>query len=330
MKLEPQTGGTFGYNIPNQPLPAAGQYVGICLDIQDQFGVDRKKYQSEIMEKRDVTRFLFGILDRDRKMFLVQTFEFNISGAAQGNLVEFLQGWQNRSPYDFDYCSLVGHGAMLTIGHKESKKQQGLWYAVIQAITPVYPSLQGEIPQAVWFAQMVAAAKAPRDQQQNQQRGPSGPPVSQPSAPAPALPPSGAQPAPPPVGPPPAANEPVYWVDFMGKVMDLPHSRVQAGVTAGHVKQVMRHDQVGGWVSPESLGFSVPPPPPVAPAPPAPSAPLPPAPPTSAPLPPAPSAQWSPPPAPAAPVAPPPQAAPTPPPAAPAPAGAPGWGDIPF
>lgn len=163
MKLEPNTNvGGFGWNI-QPPLPPPGQYVGICLDIKDEFAVDRKAFQSDQMEKRDVTRFLFGLRQpQTRQLFLVQTFEFNISGAPNSNLVQFIRGWTNADPYGFDYMTLKGSGALLTIGHKHSVRNPSVIYAVISGCTPVYPTLQGEIPTAQEFASLVAQANQPR------------------------------------------------------------------------------------------------------------------------------------------------------------------------
>jgi hypothetical protein len=115
------------------------------------------------MEKRDITRFLFGIRNpQTHQLFLVQTFEMTISGAAQSNLVQFIRGWTAREPYGFDYLSLKGSGATLTIGHKQSTKTPGLFYAIILNASPVYPALANEIPQPALFAELVTKANTPR------------------------------------------------------------------------------------------------------------------------------------------------------------------------
>jgi hypothetical protein len=158
-------GGGFGWNISG-PLPPVAQYVGICLDVKDDFGVERPTFENpQVKEKRDVTRFLFGIVDpHTQQAFLVQTFEFNISGGANSNLVKFLRAWTNSDPYGFDYLTLKGQGAMITVGHKQSAKTPGIVYATIAGISPVYPTLQNQIPNPAMFAQLVAAANQPRQQ----------------------------------------------------------------------------------------------------------------------------------------------------------------------
>lgn len=167
MKLEPNTnvGGGFGWNIAG-PLPPVAQYVGVCLDIKDDFGVERPDFNNPTLkEKRDVTRFLFGIADPNtRQPFLIQTFEFNISGGANSNLVKFLRAWTNSDPYGFDYLTLKGQGALITVGHKQSTKNPGVVYAVIAGISPVYPTLQNQIPTPPTFAQLIMAANQPRQQ----------------------------------------------------------------------------------------------------------------------------------------------------------------------
>ena len=63
-------------------LAPAGTFVATCLDIQDQFGVDRPKFENpQETEKLDITRFLFGFSGQDNQTYKVQSFEVRISGA---------------------------------------------------------------------------------------------------------------------------------------------------------------------------------------------------------------------------------------------------------
>ena len=265
MILDPSTNtASFGWNIEGA-LPPPGQYVGVCLDIKDQLGVERKAFQSDVMEKRDVTRFLFGIRDpRTHQLYLVQTFEMSISGAANSNLVQFLRGWTNRDPYGFDYLELKGQGALLTISHKQSTRTPGLVYAQIVTVSPVYPTLQGEIPQLGLFTELIAKANIPRVLPTN--------PAAVAGAPAT-------------IGvPAPGIPERKFWTQGTNGAIILVTEKQLIQKGEPH-RMIMAENQVGGWMPASSvINFPIasptPPAPPPAPAfPPAPPAAPPPMPP---------------------------------------------------
>ncbi len=144
-KLPQATGGT-GLQIAE--LTPAGQHIAVCMRISDQFGVERPKFENPIeKEVTDVTRFVFGLFGQDRKIYFVQTYEFNISGAPGANLMKFLKGWLGQDPrIGWDYVEMLGKGVMLTIQHKESKKKAGQWYSNIVSASPVHPQLQASVP----------------------------------------------------------------------------------------------------------------------------------------------------------------------------------------
>lgn len=114
----------FGFAI--EALAPAGTYVATCLDIEDQFGVDRPKFENpQETEELDVTRFLFGFRGPDGQIYKVQSFEFRISGSPKSNLIKFLTSWLGQAPkYGWDYCELKGQGAMITVAHKQSRDIQ--------------------------------------------------------------------------------------------------------------------------------------------------------------------------------------------------------------
>lgn len=275
MILDPNTnagGGGYGWNIDG-PLPPPGQYVAVCLDVRDSLGVDRPSWDNpQVMEKKDVTRFLFGAVHpQTRQPFLVQTFEYTISGGANSNLVKFLKGWTGKDPYGFDYAKdLKGVGAMITVQHKHSTRNPSVVYANIAGISPVYPTLQGEIPNPATFAALIAQANQPRQQTAGQQTtGPAG--VRK------------------------------FWTQGPTGVVLVTQQQL---ITKGEPNRlVMTEDQSSGWVPASSLMPFGPPAaptaPPMPPAPPA--APAPPAPPTfpTAPAAPAAPAGWGVPPPPA-------------------------------
>ena len=68
------------------PTAPSGAYIATCLDIQDQFGVERPKFENPSeMETLDVTRFLFGFKAADGQIYKVQTYEMRISGNPKSN-----------------------------------------------------------------------------------------------------------------------------------------------------------------------------------------------------------------------------------------------------
>jgi len=167
-------------------LAPSGDYVATCIDIADEFNVPRRKYQSEEMEDVDVTRFLFGFKAQDGKLHKVQTFEMKISGSPKSTLYKFLSAWLGKAPdYGWDYCNLVGVGAVITVEHVVS--QMGTTYPKIARISPAKTSLADYSAQIIPISQFGAPAA----------------PTPAPVAPAPA--------APAPVAPAPVASAPAAW-----------------------------------------------------------------------------------------------------------------------
>jgi hypothetical protein len=123
------------------------QYLAVCLDVKDSFGITRPKYDNPgELETLDVCRFLFGTQDGQ----LVQTGEMKISTHEKSNLTKALTSWTG-SPQGagFDTESLKGKGAMINIVHETSKK--GRVYADIKSITPVMAGMEAQVPQASNF-----------------------------------------------------------------------------------------------------------------------------------------------------------------------------------
>lgn len=148
-KLAAPTGGS-GLQITEIAPP--GQYVAVCLRVNDLFDVERQKFQSQEMEMRDVTRFVFGLKDQSGRMFLIQTYEFTISGAPGSNLIKFLTAWLGQNPQmGWDYAEMLGKGAMITVQHKPSAKNPGQTYANISGISPVFQQLAHLVPNPAEF-----------------------------------------------------------------------------------------------------------------------------------------------------------------------------------
>jgi len=144
-----------GFDIGSLALP--GTHIATCLDIQDQFGVERPKFENpQEKELLDVTRFLFGFKGQDGRPYKVQSFEFRISGSPKSNLYKFLTSWLGSPPkYGWDYCELKGQGAMITVAHKQSRDGTKI-YANLVGISPVIDQLKAQVIPLEAFAQSQA------------------------------------------------------------------------------------------------------------------------------------------------------------------------------
>jgi len=113
-----------------------GTFQATIIDIKDQFGVERKKYQSEEIEKTDVTTFLFGFRDNENKPYKIASKTMKISGNEKSNLFLFLKSILGKAPvYGWDYCELKGKKCLLTVEHV--KRQDGSTYPSIAALSPI-------------------------------------------------------------------------------------------------------------------------------------------------------------------------------------------------
>jgi hypothetical protein len=129
------------------PLCRPGQYLAVCLDVKDTFGIQRPKYENPAeIETLDVCRFLFGTQDGQ----MVQTGEMKISAHEKSKLTGVLTSWLGSAPgAGFDTESLRGKGAMINIVEKTSLK--GRTYADITSVTPVMAGMEVQVPQASQF-----------------------------------------------------------------------------------------------------------------------------------------------------------------------------------
>ena len=143
---------------PIEPINA-GQYLAVCLDVKDSFGIQRPSYEDpSIIETLDVCRFLFGTQDGQ----MVQTGEMKISAHEKSKLVGVLTSWLGSNPgAGFDTESLRGKGCMINIIQKTSQK--GTVYSDITSITPVMSGMEAQVPQASQFT-IPGGASAPAPQ----------------------------------------------------------------------------------------------------------------------------------------------------------------------
>jgi hypothetical protein len=147
---------------PVEGLAPQGQHVVVCLDVKDTLSHQRPTYENpEALETVDLTRFLFGLPDGT----MIQTGEMKISAHEKSRLMAFLTGWLAGPPImdgTWDYCSLKGTGAMITIVHKVSQK--GRTYADIASVSPVMDQLAGQVPQLASFQIPASSAEVPAAQ----------------------------------------------------------------------------------------------------------------------------------------------------------------------
>jgi len=124
-----------------------GQYLAICLEVKDSFGITRTKYDKPgELETLDACRFLFGTQDGQ----MVQTGEMKISAHDKSKLTGVLTSWLGSAPgAGFDTESLRGKGAMINIVEKTSQK--GRTYSDITSVTPVMAGMEAQVPQASSF-----------------------------------------------------------------------------------------------------------------------------------------------------------------------------------
>ena len=142
-------------------LPPRGTFVAKCIDVRDVFNVERKKYQSEELERVDLTGFLFGFRSKDGAPHKIASRSFRISGNEKSGLFAFLKAWLGQAPrYGWDYVEMKGKNALITVDHQPSRTKPGAVYAVIASISPL-PEGYGETAAPAPAQQPPAPAAAP-------------------------------------------------------------------------------------------------------------------------------------------------------------------------
>lgn len=118
-------------------VPPKGTFVATCIDIEDRFDVERKKFQSEEMERCDLTQFLFGFRDKQGNPHKIASRVMKISMNEKSSLYGWLRSWTGEAPKEgWDYVELKNTKAMITVDHEARKTGDGS-YATIVSIMPV-------------------------------------------------------------------------------------------------------------------------------------------------------------------------------------------------
>ncbi len=118
-------------------LAPAGTFVATVIDVRDEFGIQRQRFQSTETEKVDLTCFLFGFRDAQGNPHRIASRMMRISGNEKAALFGFLKNLLGRAPaYGWDYCSIKGQKCLLTVEHVQKRDGSGV-FAAIAALSPV-------------------------------------------------------------------------------------------------------------------------------------------------------------------------------------------------
>jgi hypothetical protein len=141
-------------------LAPAGTWMATIVDIQDEFGVTRPKYENpQETEVVDLTCFLFGFRDQANQPHMLASRSMRISGNEKSTLFGFLKAILGRAPqYGWDYCELKGTRCLLTVEHAPRRDGGGVFPSVA-ALSPVPTGFGGQAPSA-----LAAVAPAARGQ----------------------------------------------------------------------------------------------------------------------------------------------------------------------
>jgi hypothetical protein len=141
-------------------LAPAGTHIATIIDIRDEFGVTRTKFQSSETEKVDLTTFLLGFRDAAGNPHKVASRQMRISGNEKSALFNFLKSLLGRAPsFGWDYLALKGQKCLLTVEHVQRKDGSGV-FASIASLSPV-PAGYGQPVQPVAPAPAPARMPAP-------------------------------------------------------------------------------------------------------------------------------------------------------------------------
>ena len=134
---QPVVNGNVFAELIGDDLAPAGTYVATVIDVRDEFGVQRQKFQSTEIETVDLTTFLFGFRDAQGYEHRVASRRMKISGNEKAALFAFLKCLLGRAPqYGWDYMAVKGAQCLLTVEHVTKRDGTGV-FAAIAALSPV-------------------------------------------------------------------------------------------------------------------------------------------------------------------------------------------------
>jgi len=132
------------------PPPPAGNYLAVCTEVLDLYGVKRKKFESEELEDVNVTRFVFGVKTKAGDLHKIATREMKISGSPKSNMMKTIKAWTGSAPRaGWDTAELKGRGAQITVTAEEARN--GQTYNNITGIAPVLDGYEAKVPKLAAF-----------------------------------------------------------------------------------------------------------------------------------------------------------------------------------
>ena len=158
---QPVVNGNVFAELIGDDLAPAGTYVAMVIDVRDEFGVQRQKFQSTEIETVDLTTFLFGFRDAQGYEHRVASRRMKISGHEKAALFAFLKCLLGRAPqYGWDYMAVKGAQCLLTVEHVTKRDGTGV-FAAIAALSPVPAGFGQPAPQSAPAMALRPAAVAP-------------------------------------------------------------------------------------------------------------------------------------------------------------------------
>ena len=129
--------------------PSKGTYVAVCLDVVDQYNVERRKYESEETEIVNLTRFIFGVKTKDGSLRKLASKSMKISNHENSALRAFLVSWLGEAPKpNFETADLKGKPAYITITEDVKGDRT---YSNISTISEVMDELLPKVPKVSDF-----------------------------------------------------------------------------------------------------------------------------------------------------------------------------------
>lgn len=155
LKQETGSGGGGGRRILVEEMAPKGTFLATCIEVEERYQVERRKFESEETEIVDLTTFYFGFRAKEGGLRIVRTKPMKISGHEKSALVKFVTTWLGEAPKSgFDTATLLGRGAQITIAH--TLANNGKTYANIAAISPVMEGLEGNLVGLASFKGLLA------------------------------------------------------------------------------------------------------------------------------------------------------------------------------
>ena len=144
--LTANRGGGSRSRIISSETPQKGRFIATCIEVHDEIGVERQKFESSETEVVDLTTFYFGYKDREGRPHVVKSKSMKLSLHEKAALVKFIKSWSGKPPgAGFDTQSLKGVGAEIRVERVASMKTPGREYANIADIGPVEDDEQNKI-----------------------------------------------------------------------------------------------------------------------------------------------------------------------------------------